>query len=484
MKITGLLLGCLLSFTAFAQSSLTTKQVQQDYQIFKNILQQGHPGLYAYTSKQKWDSIFQHFESEEIKSLKTSQGLFKSLNGLANHIKDGHFRVLYPTMTKAPPMFPVWIKIIGGKIYSDTDDFGIPVGTEIISINDVGYQELLQRLMKYTPSDGYNLTKKYRQIEDEFGILLYYEFGYQTHFQVSYQAPNQAVKTKEIESQSFESIGQRFAQRNSLFREYRHLSTKYKPKNSRLPYVYFFEKLKTAVLTVNSFGINPKAFKSRLIGLLKQVKKKKTKNLIIDVRQNDGGFRANAITLFSYISSIPFKQRVSESFVTQKLPELQHVFHTLSSYPKLVKEYFKSAKKQGNRWVLTMDRAEPMMRPQKKRFKGKVYVLIGGTTFSAGVAFALNARNDGKIQLIGEETGGGYYFHIGQYPVVYKLPNSKILVRMSLVRVNKYVKDNKVPKGRGVLPHYKIELTLQDLIRSQDSQLNFILRKIKEQKQK
>jgi len=46
-----------------------------------------------------------------------------------------------------------------------------------------------------------------------------------------------------------------------------------------------------------------------------------------------------------------------------------------------------------------------MMIPNKKAFKGKVYTLIGGKTFSAGTAFALNVRNCSEMTLIGEETG-------------------------------------------------------------------------------
>ena len=122
------------------------------------------------------------------------------------------------------------------------------------------------------------------------------------------------------------------------------------------------------------------------------------------------------------------------------------------------------------------------MKPFRKPFKGNVFVLIGGRTFSAGSAFALNAKNDANITLIGEEAGGGYYFHTGQYPVLYELPNSRIMLRMSFVKINHYVTDNTVAKGRGVLPDSIVHLTVQDLIESKDSQLDYAVKCIQKLK--
>ena len=41
--------------------------------------------------------------------------------------------------------------------------------------------------MRYTPTDGSNKTKKDRQIEMEFGILYFYEFGAKLSYKVEYR---------------------------------------------------------------------------------------------------------------------------------------------------------------------------------------------------------------------------------------------------------------------------------------------------------
>ena len=84
------------------------------------------------------------------------------------------------------------------KLYSDTDNFGILVGSEILSVDGVKAKELRDRFMKYAPADGLNETKKDRQIEMEFGILHFYEFGAKLTYKVEYKTPSDEVITNNI----------------------------------------------------------------------------------------------------------------------------------------------------------------------------------------------------------------------------------------------------------------------------------------------
>ena len=129
-----------------------------------------------------------------------------------------------------------------------------------------------------------------------------------------------------------------------------------------------------------------------------------------------------------------------------------------------------------NRWILTDDGAEEMMVPDKRRFKGKVYVLVGGLTFSAAATFALNAKNDPDITLVGEECGGGYYFHNGEFPVYYRLPQSEIVMVLFMEKITHVVTDTSFPPGSGVPPDHWIEETISDLVNGSDVQLDYILR--------
>jgi len=482
-KNSTILIILLFPLTFFGQIHLSKEQVLEDFKIFKDILTRGHPSLYEYTSKTEWDSIFSSFEQKDIGKIRTSNDLFISITSVADNVNDGHLIIHHPKMDTVPPLFPLLLKIINGKLYTDTDEFDIPLGAEIISINGENSQTIIQKLLKYAPSDGYTLTKKYRQIEKEFAILYYYENGVKESYSVKYTAYDGKVKIIEIVPQSFESIGNRYPNRNSHFASYHQNANRVEYfKNRRAekwPFVYYIDSINTAVLTVNSFGLDPKEFKSKLTDLFKEINKKNAENLIIDIRQNIGGYRINAINLYSFLTAAPFKQRVSESAITNMLPHEEYIIHTLSDYTEFFEMYFASAKKEDGRWILTEDHAQAEMIPYKKTFKGKVYVLIGGNTFSAASAFALNVKNNKNITLVGEETGGGYYFHTAQFLALYELPNSKIMVRVPFVKIDKYVLDKSVPRGNGILPDKEVTLTVEDLIKGVDSQLEHVVKQIR-----
>jgi len=471
-KVKILFLTLLLPYIALSQNQLTKEQVLEDYKILKNVLTKGHPSLFEYTSKSKWDSLFTDFEKNKITAIDNNNDLYKSITKLTDYVRDGHLIVMRPQLDSVPNLFPLWLKIINKKLYTDTDDFDIPVGSEIISIDGLNAKELRDRLMKYAPSDGFNETKKDRQIEMEFGILHFYEFGAKPAYQVEYRTPMNEVITNTVESQTFESIGKRFTKRNSFLAQ--------KALSEKGPHLYFIDSISTAVLTLNSFNLDVERFKIALVDIFKNIKRKKTKNLIIDIRQNEGGYPLNTIKAFSYIANKPFKQQASSYVTTDILPKKQYSQNLVNgfTYETFFKKYYQNSTKTKNGWKSTTDENEPLMIPNKKKFEGKVYVLIGGKTFSAGSSFALFCKNEG-ITLVGEETGGGYYTQTGGYPIIYTLPNSEIKILISFVKINRFIKDETVKKGSGILPDEEVNLTLQDLIKGKDGQLNYILKRIR-----
>lgn len=473
----------LVTLTAQGQNELTQKEAMEDYTVLKNVLTKGHPGLYEYTASTEWDSLFLDFETRELPLVKNGNDLYKSLVKLTDHARDGHLIVMRPQMDSIPKLFPLIVKIINRKLYADTDDFEIPVGSEIISINGIPGTTLRNRLLKYAPSDGYNTTKKDRQIERELGILLLYELGALDSYQVRYKTPDNQTFSTSIESKPFASIGQRFSKRHSYFLQYHNPedSTAYLNNLTarKGPFVHVLDSLNTAIVTMNSFGVDATQFASCMKTIFKKLRRKRVKHLILDLRQNEGGYPENAIRAYSYIARDRFKQRESTSVITSTLPEEAYSQNLINgyTYESFFQTYYQDATKQGNQWVLTNDENEPLMTPNKRRFKGKTYVLIGGRTFSAGSSFALFCKNQG-VPLIGEETGGGYHTQTGGYPILYTLPNSKMQILMSFVQIKRYVEDDSIMKGSGVPPDVTVSLTIDDLRNGVDSQLDYVLQQI------
>jgi len=476
----------LFPLSLFSQNELSREQVLEDYTILKNVLTKGYPSLYEYTSQSEWDSLFSNFENEESSTIHNNNDLYKSITKLTDYARDGHLIVMRPQLDTLPKLFPLLLKIIGEKFYTDTYDFDIPVGSEIISIDNINGTELRNRFLKYAPSDGFNITKKDRQVEREFGILHFYEFGAKDNYQIEYKTPSNELLIKTIESKTFESISKRLVNRNSYFSTYHNIKNKTEFANNTIrkqePYLYLIDSLNTAVLTMNSFMLDVKKFQAELKSIFKEINQKKIEHLIIDIRQNKGGYPLNSINAFSYLTNQPFKQQQATSVITSNLPEEEYSQNLVNGYiyKTFFEKYYQNALKKENEWISMTDENEPLMIPNKKRFKGKVYLLVGGKTFSAGASFALFCKNQG-ITLIGEETGGGYYSQTGGYPIIYTLPNSKIKVLISFVKMSRFSKDKTVKKGSGVLPDIKINLTQHNLINGTDGQLDYIVKEIKKE---
>lgn len=471
LKSLAAILAFFVPISLISQNEINKRQVFEDYTLFKEVLLQAHPSLYEYNTKSQWDSLFQDFEERDLPSVVNIQVLYISLIEMADFARDGHLLVMRPQLQTLPRLFPLLLKIIDGNFYTDTEDFNIPVGSQVLAIDKIQAEDLRTRMMKYAPSDGFNSSKKDRQIEREFGILHYYEFGEKDSYQVQFKSPEGELKTTIIESQSFESIGQRFANRFSYFN-----SSALKEKE---PHLYFIDSLNTAVLSLNAFGIQQDRFQSKAKQLFKEIRKKKVEHLIIDIRQNEGGFPENANFIFSYIAKESFIQPISQEIRISELPNKAFSKEVLqgSNFDSFFKNHFSHSPMEDGRWAIHAPKEESLMTPIRKGFKGKTHVLIGGKTFSAAATFALNCKNQG-IALYGEETGGGAHFHTGGYPVVYELPNSKIKFMIFLVKVNKKVRDGSLKKGMGVLPDFQIDLSVQDLMLKKDSQLHYILDQI------
>ena len=468
----------LFNYSNYGQQQLDSVKATEDFTVFKNILTKGHPALYEYISKDSLSHLFSS-KKNKINDSITDIDLYKSMVTIVSPIGDGHLQLFAPNTLKTESYyFPLILKIIDSEFYTDTKDFGIPIGSKIVQINGAKTATLLQKFKKYISSDGYNNTRKYRDIELKFGLYFAYEFGITKQFEIVYQAPDsEKIVNITLDAEPFIKVRLRNAKRNSYFHPFHKNTDTIQYFENRIsnknPYVYYKKDLKTAVLVVNSFSGDIRIFKSNLIKIFKEINKKKVEHLIIDVRNNDGGYRPNAIHLFSFLTENIFKQRTKEFVATLEIPEKEYVIKTLGDENLFLKAKF-SQHPVMDGWEIKFDELETIMVPEKHRFTGKVYVLASGTTFSAGTEFVLNAKNDPEIIVLGEETGGGYYQHVGEFPVYYELPNSKIIMVIFLEKIEHFVKDQSVIKGSGIVPDKYISIDIKDIINGTDPLLNYL----------
>jgi C-terminal processing protease CtpA/Prc len=213
----------------------------------------------------------------------------------------------------------------------------------------------------------------------------------------------------------------------------------------------------------------------------------RVKYLIVDVRSNPGGADPTYEKVFSYLTNHTFKENSSAYVSFVKLP-----FARYYDWDSPDGEFQEIQRNNLERWLkdgftiythgnyYQNPKYNPVWYPDSNRFKGKIYLLVNEYTASAASHFASLVKGYSNATIVGVETAGGYYGHNGHVSVDYVLPNSKIKTEFSIVFLEQDApKLPTQPFGRGVMPDFKVAQSLDDFLKNRDTQMDFVLNRIK-----
>jgi C-terminal processing protease CtpA/Prc len=119
-------------------------------------------------------------------------------------------------------------------------------------------------------------------------------------------------------------------------------------------------------------------------------------------------------------------------------------------------------------------------KPLQPTYKGKVYVLINGASFSASGECTSLMHFNKKAVFVGEECGAGYYGNTSGFMFMLTLPSTGIRVRIPMVRYSMAVSG--YPPDRGIIPEYPFSPTIQDLLSGKDVEMDYVIELIKKSK--
>ena len=483
-----------ISYFGFGQlidEPFSQKKIEKDLAVFKEIRLKANSGLYKYRTKNQIDSIYNWAESE-IKNITTYREFHNLIIKLTDFEGSLHNRtnipkkILQNLRKEESGYFPLPIKWIDEKWIVNFKNGEIPLGAEIISVNDILISNLISELGKYYSTDGINITGKRIGIRTHFARYFRLKYGLQDTFKVIYKKHND---NKEIvmKSVSYAEYYSKFRKRHSLpFDGIYYATLKDNQK-------YNFKKLDslTGVLTLNSFAIGENAespahikFAKYLDSLFIDIKSQNIKNLIVDIRYNGGGTDPNELIPYEYLTKRKFSENKSAWVSFQKIPYLRYIKTKVPSFlrPLGVLKYNKYFRKEfpieknGEFYQSSSSEDHKIRKPNKNTFTGNIYLLINPEVASAGSNFgSLLASND-NVLIIGEETQGGYYGHNGHTPMSYILPKSNITTTFSIVNLEQYVikKPNQI-YGRGIIPDINISQSFEDFLNNEDTQMAYTL---------
>lgn len=474
----------------FPNKKYSPERLQKDYSIYQQILEDAHPGLYWYTSK---DSMTYYFNwgREQLKDSLTEGGFRKVLNYVTAKINCGHTSVRsskkflnYLDTARIARIFPLSL-----KLWDDTAvvaanlnrrDSLLKRGVQVNKINGRSIKEIVDTLFEYISTDGYNTTHKYQTLSNRgyFGSLYTSLFGFADSYNIEYtdstgQRRNASIKTYYPSSDTI---------RRSTMMPVRQVPqpSRKERKETQRNSVRLLKMDSTnhvAMMDLNSFGrgYGLKGFFRRSF---KALRKNKIGHLMIDVRGNGGGSVTNSTLISRYISDHQFKVGDSLYAVTRKKKYSRYIKNDF--FNRLFLTFFTRRKSDDYYHFRYFERH--YFKPKKRNhFDGQVYIITGGNSFSATTLFASSLIKQDNVTVVGEETGGGAYGNSAWLIPDVTLPETRVRFRLPLFRL---VIDKNYPKtGKGVQPEVESKPTIDAIKRGVDFKVEKAMELIKKDKE-
>jgi hypothetical protein len=152
---------------------------------------------------------------------------------------------------------------------------------------------------------------------------------------------------------------------------------------------------------------------------------------IIDIRGNQGG--NDSYWIKNVIQPLANKELSVENYLFLRDDYAKYFYEhreiTFSPTVELDKNIFdglpEEIKKDYSYYSFSLRSIKPV---DPVGFSGKIYLLVDERVFSSAESFASYCKDSGFATLVGETTGGD---GIGLDPILFSLPNSKIVIRLS-----------------------------------------------------
>jgi len=400
-------------------------ELQEDFQQMRKALEENHPALYEFTDKKSLDNLFEE-QFKLIDNPMQPHEFFRILTPITAAIGCGHTNLWMPGefwKIGFEQFFPLKFEIMEKKVVV-TDSYKascqIPVGSIIIDINGRPICEIINELKSSYSADGFNDNFRKSQVERRFPMLYARVFGFPESYQVTYIPPESNIKQKvELSPANNPSV------RAVVF------------KKPELNFDIIEEK-NAAILTINSFSYYDRVpmFRGFIDSCFNEIHEKQIKNLILDLRENDGGDPFCSVPLFSY---------------------LEH-----EAVPYFAEPYGKYS-----------DFADSVPRVEKA-FMGNLFTLVNERCFSTNGHFCALLKYHDIGKFVGSETGATYSCNAATKTI--KLNHSRFMVFVARGTFAAAVEG--MDKKQGISPDYPVEQTIKDFLKGKDTVLEYTFKLI------
>lgn len=492
------------------------QELREDIDAAYTQLKKYHPKLYLYTSKEQMDFKFDSLKMS-IKSPLSSRDFYEKLAPVVASVRQGHLNLNPPHIRfakkerkkfkdKSFGFYTMDFEYLDEKLWliramgKDT----ILVGSEVLAVEDETPKEIIEKYNTLIASDGFNKTFFDGIVGSRFPRFYIKNNGFQDSIHITFRSTDsiftQTIRWKD-KRDSQDSIASDNLQKTEVKkltkaeRKAERLAAKNKRNynrkrgyiKSRDEYTRTFSLIgadsSTAYIKIRGFSNgDPEAFYEETF---KTIDSLGISNMVLDLRNNGGGSLSEINDLYSYLTDTPYTL-VKPSEVNTRTPFLPYFTNNTNPgllrglavlfAPVIVTHNLLKTKKMDD-VIYYRFKASKEHKPNPKNYKGKLYVLINGNSFSASSILSTQLKATNRATFVGQETGGAYNGTVAGIFKGYELPNSKVVMRIGMMQVETYYKME--PDGYGVPADIEITPTRADREAQRDPELEWILNDIK-----
>ncbi len=446
------------------------EKLRADFRIARQALEEGHSGIYRYTSKEELDRLFDQAEKSLTKPMSMLE-FYRVLAPVVAAIKCGHTEASLPRgIMKAYAgkngVLPLQVRVLEGKVYVWRDFSGAApslTGMEIRSLNGVSASKIVEKMLAAASGDGDIQTSRMWRISG-------WAFSSQLLALAGLSAPYDVALWDSKEKREIKAHleGADLARLQETARA--QFPQDQRPKTAGQ--FKFLDEGMIAVMKIHGFGGFVDAERKQTLREFYQesfeaMNRKGTKTLVLDLRNNGGGEDELGKLLLSYLLDEPFKY-----YDDLVINAREFTFKKYTKLPTVAEDAVERL--TNGTYRLLKHPNLGLQQPSKPTFAGKVLILINGGCFSTTAEFLSQVHCHKRATFIGEESGGGYYGNTSGPVPALTLPNTKLIVYVPLVTYHMAVSGYQAA-AHGVVPDHPIRYTIEEVLEGTDKELALAL---------
>lgn len=405
--------------------------LQEDFLQMRQTLEQNHAALYEYTTKGVMDNLMERYYGL-IKDSMSLHEFFVLLTPIVAKIGCGHTTAWMPMNywnQNANNLFPLQIRLIDNLVVvagNYTEDEQVPRGSVLLEINGRPVQKIIQEMKANYPADAMNSYFIQKAVERRFPMIYARRFGFPKEYRVLYALPGRKTREAQILIPANNE-----AVRSVVFKNF---------KTPELSMTLIEEK-NAALMRIETFIYYDRVlyFTNFIDSCFNVIHDKKIKNLILDLRGNDGGDPFCAVPLFSYLEPGP-------------LPYFAEPYGKYSEF------------------------AKPIIRAEKA-FEGNLLIILDGRCFSTNGHLCALLKYHKIGRFVGTPSGATYKCNAGKNTKVV-IKNTGIMLYFGRSTYTAAV--DGMDKTEPILPDIPVHETYRDFLIAKDVFLKTALKLISE----